>query len=446
MDRQIIYPGSVALDTDLLNAGRSTKMGLGRLAFLLFGEVSAAQGFTVALSSTDLTATVGEGTVISTGPIDQTAIGGLGGGLAADTDTVLNQYDSWELQTVPLTAGATNTIWAVCSETDGVPAVLPFYNSENPSQTLAGSGNSGADLPTQRQARVQIVCSTTAPTIPAGGAVVALYSLTVPSNATNLSGLTPTPQMAFYPTIPDLMRGRFLGTVRVNSSQNYTPSRWAKTLRVRMWGGGGSSGGAAPQVAGAGGASCGGCGGCGGYIEFLLTVSDFSWPQTLTVGSGGIGAYGGMGSGGGDTHFGQIAIAYGGSAGSTIAAQLGQSAWGQQANGGSYEITTSTGVQLVMSFIGENGQSPFIAANFIYSNGALVPSAGVPIPLIGPSTLAGTGGGNGTNSGSGVPTAPDSIVGRGSYGAGGGGTGSTGTGGTFGQSGAPGLILIEEYS
>ena len=444
MDRQIVYPGGVPLDTDLLNAGRNTKKGLGRLAFLLFGEVSAAQGFTIALSSTDMTATIGEGTILATGPIDQTAIGGLGGGLDAVTDTVVNQYDSWANQTVTLLAGATTTIWAVCSETDGDETVLPFYNSENPAQTLAGSANDGADLPTQRQARVQIVASTTEPEVPAGSVVVALYSIVVPTTATSLAGLTATPQSAFYPTIPELMRGRFLSEEVITVSAGYTPSRWAKTLRVRMVGGGGAGGGAVGQAEDKQQVSCGGCGGSGGYMEFLVDVSKVSWPQQLTIGARGIGASGGQGSGGGNTTFGTLARCDGGVAGGTIAAVPGVGGWGGQSEGGGFSVLDENAVQPILGFLGENGQSPFIVTNFTYNGTTLVPTSGVPIPLIGPASPLGTGGANGTNTSS-VPLVAEGAYARGSYGAAGGGCGRTGAGGMRGGDGAPGVSNIQVW-
>lgn len=441
MDRQIVYPGSVPLDTDLLNAGRNAKKGLGRLAFLLFGEVSAAQGFIIALSSTDLTATVGEGTVISTGPIDQMAIGGLGGGLDAVTDTGVNQFDSWVSQTVTLTAGATNTIWAVCSESDSDDAVLPFYNSENPSQALAGSANTGANLPTQRQARVSIVCATTAPEVPDGGAVVGLYSVIVPSSAANLAGLTATPQQAFYPTIPELMRGRLLGTYMISASTTYLPSRWAKTLRVSMIGGGGAGGGAYGNV----GTNCsvGGAGAAGGYAEFLVSLTTLPGPFVLTVGAGGTGMQGGGGGTGGSSSFGTYVTCTGGQGGSSIGfVAAGSGSWGNQANGGTVSVNQVAGLTMVQAFQGDNGQSPFVSPNF-NSSGSAQP--GIPIPPIGASSRFGSGGGNGIQSGATDLTGPP-VSDRGSFGAGGGGTGSTSSATMAWANGAPGIIRIEEYS
>lgn len=441
MDRQIVYPGGVPLDTDLLNAGRNTKKGLGRLAFLLFGEVSAAQGFTVALSSTDLTATVGEGTIIATGPIDQGAIGGLGGGLPADTDTILNQFDSWSSQAVTLTAGATNVIWAVCSEADGDEAVLPFYNSENPSQTLAGSANSGADLPTQRQARVSTVCATTAPETPVGGAVVALYSVAVPSSATTLTGLTATPQNAFYPTIPELMRGRLLSTIKITSSQNYTPSRWAKTLVVEMVGGGGSGAGAPAVNTGTNYVSCGSPGAAGAYAQFCIDLTTLPISEIpLTVGAAGVGAVGGSGSAGGSTSFGAYVTCGGGGYGNAICAAPGTSTWGVAPAGGLVTSTATSGLTIISDFKGEDGWAPVILCGFSGSS----PSVGVPFPIPGASSPLGSGGypGNVGNSNATM----ESAASRGSYGAGGGGSGSTGTGTTTGGNGAPGVIIIREYS
>lgn len=240
--------------------------------------------------------------------------------------------------------------------------------------------------------------------------------------------------------------GRLLNARLVTSSTSYSPSAGTELLRVRMVGAGGASGGSVGQTIDSTMASCGGCGASGGYLEFFLKVAGFSWPQTLSIGAGGVGAYAGKGSPGGTTSFGSIASCEGGEAGNTIALNGGASGWAGQASGGSVKLLTSDYIEPILGFVGENGQSPFIIPNFSVKNGSVVSGVGLPIPLIGPSSPLGTGGGNGINTTSTVPTQPSQVGARGSYGAGGGGTGSTGAGGNFGTTGAPGAIIIEEYS
>ncbi|NHN93808.1 glycine-rich domain-containing protein, partial [Acetobacter sicerae] len=298
-----------------------------------------------------------------------------------------------------------------------------------------------ADLPTQRQARVSIVCATTAPATPVGGAVVALYSVTVPSSATTLAGLTATPQNAFYPTIPELMRGRLLRTIKIISSQNYTPSRWAKTLVVEMVGGGGSGAGAPAVNTGSNYVSCGSPGAAGAYAKFDIDLTSLATSAIpLTIGAAGVGAVGGMGSAGGNTSFGAYVTCGGGGAGQTISAAPGISAWGGAASGGVVSGAGASAITMIESYKGSDGWAPVILCGL---NGN-APTTGVPFPIPGSPSRFGAGGypGNVVNANAVI----ESAASRGSYGAGGGGSGSTGTGTTTGANGSPGVIIIREYS
>ncbi|GAN55279.1 hypothetical protein [Tanticharoenia sakaeratensis] len=206
MDRRIIYPGSIPLDADQLLQGQWTKEALGRVLDTVYGEqVSSAIGFAITLSGSALSFGVGIGVVNAWGVVDYTAVGGQGGGVAASSVPVTNQYINDTPQTVSgLSSGTTYTIYAVCQETDTDETVLPFYNATTPSQTQAGPNNTGSNLPTRRNANVTIVAATAAPSAPATGVVVPLYTLVIPSGATAASAGTLTSLQPFYMTIPEL--------------------------------------------------------------------------------------------------------------------------------------------------------------------------------------------------------------------------------------------------
>jgi hypothetical protein len=45
MDRNIVYPGSIPLDTDLLSVNRNTMIGLGFLARAILGQIQLPTGY-----------------------------------------------------------------------------------------------------------------------------------------------------------------------------------------------------------------------------------------------------------------------------------------------------------------------------------------------------------------------------------------------------------------
>ncbi|WP_456304148.1 glycine-rich domain-containing protein [Acetobacter sicerae] len=109
------------------------------------------------------------------------------------------------------------------------------------------------------------------------------------------------------------MRGRLLSTIKITSSQNYTPSRWAKTLVVEMVGGGGSGAGAPAVNTGTNYVSCGSPGAAGAYAQFCIDLTTLPISEIpLTVGAAGVGAVGGSGSAGGSTSFGAYVTCGGG--------------------------------------------------------------------------------------------------------------------------------------
>lgn len=294
MDRAIVYAGSIPFDTDLLRVGRYTKAALGNMASMLYGpNVTAASGLGYSLSSSSLSLIIDEGSIVAPGTMDVSAIGGNGGGLAADTTVLTCQYTSTTSQTVTLPrTGNTYTVYAVCSEQDADPIVLPFFNASNPSQTQAGIQNGGGALPVRRTGVISLVAATDPPSVPAGGCVVALYTITVPLGATSLAGVTVQPGQVFWPTIPELATQALLKVstepmTLVTGNGSVSVPAWASRVELRVIGGGG--GGAASQATTTASSFSGAGGGGGGDAWGIYAVSPTQGNGlVITVGNGGV--------------------------------------------------------------------------------------------------------------------------------------------------------------
>lgn len=99
------------------------------------------------------------------------------------------------------------------------------------------------------------------------------------------------------------------------SSGTWTkPSGYPSTAQVRIqaWGGGGGGGGGGTPL----GTYTSGGGGGGGYAECYKSLSDLGATETVTIGAGGAaGGLVGNGGAGGNTTFGSVLTAYGGTGG-----------------------------------------------------------------------------------------------------------------------------------
>ena len=155
MDRSIAYTQEQGRSTDFLFAQRSTMIGLSKLAKAVLGSNTVIEGLAVTPNSpAALNAIVGTGQIYSVQNVDSSAYGIL----AADTvHTILKQgllMDAVTLATAaPTTVGYSINylIQATFQESDTTTAVLPYFNSANPSQPLSGQNNSGAAQATERQ-------------------------------------------------------------------------------------------------------------------------------------------------------------------------------------------------------------------------------------------------------------------------------------------------------
>lgn len=230
-----------------------------------------------------------------------------------------------------------------------------------------------------------------------------------------------------YVPTPPLTPAPVVRVYSAAGADTWTHPDGLTAVRVRVVGGGGSGAGAPLSTAGnsAGGAGGGG----GGYAEAMIPAGSLGVGVgatiDVTVGAGGVAASGAAGGDGGQSSFGALLIAGGGSNGavSTVSSAAGLVNGGAggtvPAGSAANQITSQgqpgTGAQRIAStvFIASQG-----GASILGTGGRAATSAAV--------------GGNGTIGGG--------------PGAGGGGAASAGTNGPFiGGNGRAGIVIVEEY-
>jgi hypothetical protein len=323
VDRQIVYPGAIPLDTDLLSTERNIMVAIGYLAQAVLGTNSVVDGLAcLPTQPASLTISVGPGSVTQYGAVDSLPFGSLP---AAPTQPLLRMginlgSTSFQL-TAPTGAGeAVNyLIEASLLESDATPVALPYYNASNPSQPYSGPGGDGAQQNTQRLQQVQLQLKVGAPAaagsqptpaVDAGWA--GLYVITVASGQTAITAasIMQVPSAPFLPwKLPQLCPGtRNLAVFTPTTQASWVVPNGVAAVKLRVWGGGGAGGN--------GGGGAGGGGGGGGYSEgFYAVAAGESF--FVTVGNGGVGTAGAASS------FGTLASAGGGAAGANGSSGLG---------------------------------------------------------------------------------------------------------------------------
>lgn len=412
MDRSIVYPGAIPLDTDLLATNRNTMIALGALARAVLGADPVVDGLAVGPTApASMSVTVAPGSISQLAVLDAAAYGSL----AADNATPLvkmgvNLTPASFTLTAPATAGQ-SVIWLIeasFQEADDTPVVLPYYNAADPSQPYLGPANAGAAQNTRRAQRVQLQAkagvaaasgSQVAPAVDTGWVGLALVTLSYGASsitAGNIAAMASAPSLRFK--LPDLRPG-FSAQSVFTSSGSFTVPAGVRALRVRAVGGGGGGAGCATGQAG-------GCGGAGGYAEGIYAVTP-GQSIAVVIGAGGTGGATGSNPGtwGGTTSFGAFLSATGGVGGTNTGAQWSGGAGGT-ATGGAINIVGSYGADGAGSVPSVNGLG-----------GA---------SLFGGAGRAARGGGT-----------PAVATG---YGSGGGGAYDTAA---AGGNGAPGIVIIE---
>jgi hypothetical protein len=190
MDRQIVYPQAIPLDSDLLNTNRNVLVALGMALQDILGSSTVVGGLPCTQTTVaSLNVLVGPGRIYSLQNVDGTAYGSLP---LDTTDQIVKQgiqLGSVTLATpAPGTAGQSINylIEAAYQDLDTTPVVLPFYNSSNTAVPFSGPGGLGTPTNTQRKGIVSVLAKAGIPaatgtqTTPAADAgYVGLYVVTV---------------------------------------------------------------------------------------------------------------------------------------------------------------------------------------------------------------------------------------------------------------------------
>lgn len=416
MDRNIVYPGSIPLDTDLLSINRNAIVALGYLIQATLGTSTIVDGLACTPTvPASLTVNVGPGTITSFGVVDTSGYGSLP---ADQTDPLMrmgiNLGNTQFALAAPTVSGqsANYLIEAAFEESDTGAVVLPYYNAANPAQPFTGPSNSGTAQNTQRIQRVQLQLKPGAPanagsqqTPPADSGWIGLYVISLNYGQTEISAqdiaqIPSAPFLAFK--LPQLAPGVSRIAV-LTASQNWSVPANVTSVRVRLWGAGGAGG--------FGGGGPGGGGAGGGYSEGYYRVAP-GQAIAVTIGSSGVqgGANGGAG---GTTGFGTVASASGGGAGAT----------GTSTTGGLASSSPGTGAGIGLLISGTGGQNGLLFAGGGYIGG-MGGSAFASSPAFGPA-------GNSSSN----------LAGEAGSFPGGGGSGGIGSG--AGGQGASGLAVIE---
>ena len=155
MDRTIIYPGQIPLETDLLGTNKNILIALAKLSSVVLGTSTQLNGLACTPNSpAALNVIVAPGEIYSLQNIDGTAYSSI----AADTThSILKQGILLDAVTLacpaPATAGQSIAylVQGAYQVTDTSPIVLPYYNSSNPSQAYSGPNNAGTTNNTVRK-------------------------------------------------------------------------------------------------------------------------------------------------------------------------------------------------------------------------------------------------------------------------------------------------------
>ena len=255
MDRNIVYPGAIPLDTDLLSINRNTMIALGFLMRAVLGTEIVVDGLacTPTLPSS-MTVQIGPGSLTQLSVVDATPFGSL----SADTvDPLVKMGINLTTQYLnlqsPTNSGNSITylIQACFQESDQNLTVLPYYNAANPSQPYSGPTNSGLPQATLRTQSVQLqllsgVPSSTGtqlgPSVTPGW--IGLYTITVSYGQTAITAnnITTLPTAPFIGwKLPKLHPGFGSGVQSFLSNDNFVVPLGVSQIEVELWGGGAGS-------------------------------------------------------------------------------------------------------------------------------------------------------------------------------------------------------------
>ena len=426
MDRQIVYPGAVPLDTDLMLQSRNTMIGLGYLAKMIIGDGGGYADGLLCTPGQGLSVVVGPGSLSYPTVVDADFVGSL----PPDGDPLVKLGVNTSSVILAIAGPGLFTVSGCVAEAQAGNAVVAYYNAANPSQTLFGLNDDGTAQATVIQQRVSLAV-TSSNSVPTGNLPLWVINVPVDATATTSAMISEAPGAPFLPVkLPGaapLASPTFTGTPSaptpaagdvssllattafVSAAVRQFRAVWTTAgtyswvcpngvsqILFRGWGAGGAGG------IGSGGFAGGGGGG-GGYLEVLLDVVG-GQTYVVIVGSGGTSSTSVT-----PTSFGGILSVFGG---------------GNGGNGGA----------------GQNGIGGTAGSDAVLQLEALSnPGAGAGQPG---SVLAGAsiGGAGGSSFGTGSNYPTFNGVGAAGFWPGGGGSGgSVGAGG----SGASGLVILQ---
>ncbi len=397
MDRNIVYPGSIPLDTDILSINRNAMIGVAALTAATLGSGVVADGLTCTPTSpASLTVIVGPGSITQLSSLDATAYGSLMADVADQiVKTGINLQATNFSLSAPVGSGQSINylIEAAFEESDTDPVVLPYVNAANPAQPFSGPANSGATQNTQRVQRVQLQVKPGAaapsgtqatPAVDVGW--VGLYVVTVNYGQTAITtaSIATVPQAPFLQFKLPSLRPGFSSMQVFTSSGSFVVPNGVSAVRIKAVGGGGSGGYHNTMPSAGGGAGAQAIGIVSGLVAGQVI------PVTVGAGGAAPGSYA-NGNNGGASSFGSYMTAGGGVGGSggTAINFANAGGAGGVAYGGQLNISGSFGTDsITVACRGGDGGGP--------GNGR---GTSGPLSGIAAATYGGGGGGGGCSTG-----------------------------------------------
>nr|WP_294511677.1 hypothetical protein [uncultured Rhodopila sp.] len=322
MDRNIVYPSAIPLDTDLLSVNKNAMIGLGFLAQAVLGTSTVVDGLVCQPTTpASMSVVIGPGSITQFGPVDSLPYGSIPSDTADSLVKMgINVGPTTFLLAAPSSVGQSINylIEAAFLEADANPTVLPYYNASNPAQSYSGPSNSGTPQNTARTQRVQLQlkagspANTNSQTTPAADAGwIGLYQIAVSYGQTavvaaNISALATAPFLSWK--LPSLKPGFGSGVQTFASSGSFVVPAGVTQVEVEVWGGGSGSFASVNGLASGGGSG-------GGYARKLVTRLSPGQNVAVTIGAGGAGGTtsGTPAGSGSASSFGQFVSATGGS-------------------------------------------------------------------------------------------------------------------------------------
>ncbi len=321
MDRILVYPGSIPLDTDILNTNRNSMIALGYLAQAVLGSATVVDGLVCSPTApASQTVTVGPGSITQLSVVDTLTYGSLS---ADATDSLVKLGVNLAATSFTLAAPATSgqsinyLIQATLLESDTNPVVLPYYNAANPAQPYSGPNNSGIAQNTCRIQRVQLQLKAGAAAIsgsqatpPIDNGWVGLYVVTISYGQTAIgaASIAQLPGAPFLTwKLPALRPGFASGVQSFLTSGGFTVPAGVTQAEVEVWGGGSGSYASIGSIPSGGGSG-------GGYARKRVTGLVAGQTIPVTIGSGGVAGNtsGAPPGAGGTSSFGPYVSATGG--------------------------------------------------------------------------------------------------------------------------------------